>query len=342
MPKYVTLLRVKPAYDYLHQPNLLPILDAFILTDTSGVRMIRQPNISDITDVETSNPMSQTDTQTRLTADSSAIAARLADLPILFDALALETLSEDTRTKIALIDACLPQTQCGLCDHPDGCLPYAAAIVTKSEAHNKCVPGGQPVTDAIAEVLNREPMLDAAPSKWPLDTDSGRPTEVRAVIREDDCIGCTKCIPACPVDAIVGTGKHMHTIFTDLCTGCELCLAPCPVDCIDLVTVQRELSPVMRAQEQNELRQRYHTHLQRTAEQLADSSNAKPVVSMVEAKLNNAASQAVDISQEQARNTIAAAKLRTKIKKLEKQLSVREHAAKRAELIELQNQLAQL
>lgn len=165
---------------------------------------------------------------------------------------------------------------------------------------------------------------------------------MRAVIREDDCIGCTKCIPACPVDAIVGTGKHMHTIFTDLCTGCELCIAPCPVDCIDLVTVERTLSTAERTLEQEDLRQRYHTHLRRVSEQLADSSNSKPVVSMVEAKLNNAASQSLNISEAQAKNTIAAAKLRSKIKKLEKQLSVRPNESKQAELEGLQAELAQL
>ena len=169
-----------------------------------------------------------------------------------------------------------------------------------------------------------------------------RPHEVRAIIREDDCIGCTKCIPACPVDAIVGTGKHMHTIFTDLCTGCELCIAPCPVDCIDLVPIERELSAAERIQEQNELRQRYHTHLRRVTEQLADSSNSRPVVSMVEAKLNNASAQTIDINEQQAKDTIAAAKLRSKIKKLEKQLSVRPNPEKNAELAALQTQLSQI
>lgn len=193
-------------------------------------------------------------------------------------------------------------------------MPYATAIVLKGEPYNKCVPGGQPVTDAIAQTIGIDTHLTAAPSQWPIDMTSGRPTEVRAVIREDDCIGCTKCIPACPVDAIVGTGKHMHTIFTDLCTGCELCIAPCPVDCIDLVIVERELSPFERVAEQEDLRQRYHTHLKRVTEQLADTSNSKPVVSMVEAKLNNATSQSLNISEAQAKNTIAAAKLRTKIK----------------------------
>ena len=276
----------------------------------------------------------------------SSTHIRLVNLPILFDGLRIETLPADIQAKISRIDACLPQTQCGLCEHPDGCLPYAAAIVLDNEPYNKCVPGGQPVTDAIAQIINQDSSdiqpLNAEPSKWPIDVSSQRPVEVRAVIREDDCIGCTKCIPACPVDAIVGTGKHMHTIFTDLCTGCELCIAPCPVDCIDLVTVERTQSTAERTLEQEDLRQRYHTHLRRVSKQLADSSNSKPVVSMVEAKLNNAASQSLNISEEQAKNTIAAAKLRSKIKKLEKQLSVRPNESKQTELEALQTELAQL
>lgn len=280
------------------------------------------------------------------TTSNNSNLIRLANLPILFDSLDLERLPVATQAKIARIDACLPQTQCGLCDHADGCLPYAVAIVIDSEPYNKCVPGGQPVTDAIAQIINQDSSdiqpLNAEPSKWPIDVSSQRPVEVRAVIREDDCIGCTKCIPACPVDAIVGTGKHMHTIFTDLCTGCELCIAPCPVDCIDLVTVERTQSTAERTLEQEDLRQRYHTHLRRVSKQLADSSNSKPVVSMVEAKLNNAASQSLNISEEEAKNTIAAAKLRSKIKKLEKQLSVRPNESKQTELEALQAELTQL
>ena len=280
------------------------------------------------------------------TISNNSNLIRLTNLPILFDSLDIERLPAATQAKIARIDACLPQTQCGLCDHADGCLPYAVAIVIDNEPYNKCVPGGQPVTDAIAQIINQDSSgtqpLNAEPSKWPIDVSSQRPVEVRAVIREDDCIGCTKCIPACPVDAIVGTGKHMHTIFTDLCTGCELCIAPCPVDCIDLVTVERTLSTAERTLEQEDLRQRYHTHLRRVSKQLADSSNSKPVVSMVEAKLNNAASQSLNISEEEAKNTIAAAKLRSKIKKLEKQLSVRPNESKQTELEALQTELVHL
>ena len=284
----------------------------------------------------------------------SPIPARLTQLPILFDTLTLETLPAMIQAQIAQIDACLPQTQCGLCEHPDGCLPYATAIVTEGEAYHKCVPGGQPVTDAIWQILaadnpklsqdikvsqNINAPLTAMPSQWSIDPTTARPHEVRAIIREEDCIGCTKCIPACPVDAIVGTGKHMHTIFTDLCTGCELCIAPCPVDCIDLIPIERELTDAARAQEQDDLRLRYHTHLERVTQQLSDSSNAKPVVSMVEAKLNNAASQTLAISEQQARDTIKAASLRSKIKKLQKQLKVRPNDKKQAELESMQAEL---
>ncbi|WP_019673103.1 RnfABCDGE type electron transport complex subunit B [Psychrobacter lutiphocae] len=269
---------------------------------------------------------------------------RLNDLPILFNRLHLQSLSPQQQQQVAAVDACLPQTQCGLCDHPEGCLPYAVSIVVEEEPHNKCVPGGQPVSDAIAKIMARDP-LSARPSTWPVDPNTQRPTEVRAVIREDDCIGCTKCIPACPVDAIVGTGKHMHTIISDLCTGCELCLPPCPVDCIDLVQVPRSVAletAEYRAKEQAHLRGRYHTHLNRVAQQVADKSNTKPVTSMVETLLDNASHQNINIDAKTAKNTIAAAKIRTKIKKLERQLSIRQNDNKQAELADLKQQLAQL
>lgn len=122
--------------------------------------------------------------------------------------------------------------------------------------------GGQPVADALAQLLNR-PLLPAETSVWPVQAD-GRPQRMKAIIREDECIGCTKCINACPVDAIIGSGKLMHTILTDLCTGCELCIPPCPVDCIDLVEDTQALpSEQQRIAEQNDLRQRYYAHIQR-------------------------------------------------------------------------------
>ena len=133
------------------------------------------------------------------------------------------------------IDALLPQTQCGQCSYP-GCRPYAEAIAEGDEKINKCPPGGEGTIQAIADLLGVEPE--------PLDAEHGEEKESKmvAVIREDECIGCTKCIQACPVDAILGAAKQMHTVIADECTGCDLCLDPCPVDCIDMVPVDGGLS----------------------------------------------------------------------------------------------------
>ncbi|MCV2224139.1 electron transport complex subunit RsxB [Pseudomonas mercuritolerans] len=122
------------------------------------------------------------------------------------------------------IDALLPQTQCGKCGHP-GCKPYAQGIVD-GEPINKCPPGGEETIAALAELL-KIPVLELDISRGPA------PPQV-AFIREAECIGCTKCIQACPVDAIVGAAKLMHTVLIDECTGCDLCVAPCPVDCIEM------------------------------------------------------------------------------------------------------------
>ena len=125
------------------------------------------------------------------------------------------------------IDALLPQTQCGQCGYP-GCRPYAEAIASDEADINQCPPGGEAGVRALADLLGREPK--------PLNPDNGEPQPPRvALIDEDTCIGCTLCIQACPVDAILGAPKLMHTVIEDLCTGCDLCLPPCPVDCIDMV-----------------------------------------------------------------------------------------------------------
>ncbi|MNU86635.1 Electron transport complex protein rnfB [compost metagenome] len=125
---------------------------------------------------------------------------------------------------IQRIDALLPQTQCGKCGHP-GCKPYAEGIAS-GEPINKCPPGGNETINALAELLN-VPVLE-------LDVSRGSAPAQIAYIREAECIGCTKCIQACPVDAIVGAAKLMHTVIIDECTGCDLCVAPCPVDCIEM------------------------------------------------------------------------------------------------------------
>ena len=125
---------------------------------------------------------------------------------------------------IQRIDALLPQTQCGKCGHP-GCKPYAQGIAN-GEAINKCPPGGDETIAALAELL-KLPVMQ-------LDLSRGSAPPQIAYIREAECIGCTKCIQACPIDAIVGAAKLMHTVIIDECTGCDLCVAPCPVDCIEM------------------------------------------------------------------------------------------------------------
>lgn len=136
-------------------------------------------------------------------------------------------LQPDDGGLVESINATLPQTQCAQCGYP-GCRPYAEAIASGEADINQCPPGGEAGVRALAELLGREAK--------PLDPSRGetKPALV-AVIDEERCIGCTLCIQACPVDAIVGASRQMHTVLTAECTGCELCLPPCPVDCIDLV-----------------------------------------------------------------------------------------------------------
>jgi electron transport complex protein RnfB len=129
------------------------------------------------------------------------------------------------------IEAILPQTQCGQCNFP-GCRPYAEAIASGEADINQCPPGGEAGVMALADLLGMEGKA--------LNPENGqaKPRAV-AVIDEPACIGCTICIQACPVDAILGASKFMHTVIESECTGCELCLAPCPVDCIDMVVPRR-------------------------------------------------------------------------------------------------------
>lgn len=129
------------------------------------------------------------------------------------------------------INDLLPQTQCGQCGYP-GCKPYAEAIAS-GDAINKCPPGGDDTIASLASLLN----VRALPLDDALGTAGPR---MVAVIREAECIGCAKCIPACPVDAILGAPKYMHTVIESECTGCDLCIEPCPVDCIDMVPAEPE------------------------------------------------------------------------------------------------------
>jgi electron transport complex protein RnfB len=167
-----------------------------------------------------------------LIAQYPFLAAMLAlvGLGALFGALlgfAAEKFKTEGNFVVEQINAILPQTQCGQCGYP-GCRPYAEAIAD-GEAINRCPPGGEAGIAQLATLLDVEPI--------PLDEEHGEEQEIAAVafIHEDECIGCTKCIQACPVDAILGAAKQMHTVIASECTGCDLCVEPCPVDCIEMV-----------------------------------------------------------------------------------------------------------
>jgi electron transport complex protein RnfB len=130
------------------------------------------------------------------------------------------------------IDAILPQTQCGQCGYP-GCRPYAEAVAN-GDSISKCTPGGQAAIEKIAELMGVEPETE--------NQDDIEPIKTVAYIHEDMCIGCTKCIQACPVDAIVGGTKALHTVIESECTGCDLCVAPCPTDCIEMIPIETTMA----------------------------------------------------------------------------------------------------
>ncbi len=145
---------------------------------------------------------------------------------------------QDQTTLTARIDALLPQTQCRQCGYA-GCLPYAEAISSGAANLNRCPPGGDAVIKDLADLLQRPPVA--------LDATCGvAKAPAVALIDEAWCIGCTLCIQACPVDAIAGAAKLMHTVIAQECTGCELCIPPCPVDCITMMPLARPAEPNLR------------------------------------------------------------------------------------------------
>ena len=153
------------------------------------------------------------------------------------------------------LDALLPQTQCKACGY-DGCLPYANAISQGIDTIDKCRPGGERTLNALAKAtsLDPKPYLQTVLLQY-------KPTSL-VRIHHEHCIGCTKCITACPVDAVVGSAKHMHSILEDVCTGCDLCVEVCPVDCIesfDIMPRSESEEDVLAAQS----RQRYQKREQR-------------------------------------------------------------------------------
>jgi electron transport complex protein RnfB len=158
----------------------------------------------------------------------------------------------------ATIDAILPQTQCGQCGYP-GCRPYADAIATGDAPINQCPPGGDEVIAELALLLGQKAI--------PLNTAHGNAAPpVLAIIDEAVCIGCTLCIAACPVDAIVGARKLMHTVIAAECTGCALCLPPCPVDCIALAPTGAARDRDLQRSSALRLKERHQAHQLRYAE----------------------------------------------------------------------------
>jgi len=160
------------------------------------------------------------------------------------------------------IDALLPQTQCRACGY-EGCMPYASAISQGIDSIDKCRPGGERTLYALAEVTSLDPM----PYLETVLVNYKSSSVVR--IQYEHCIGCTKCLVVCPVDAVIGSAKHMHTILEDVCTGCDLCIDVCPVDCIESVDVAERTE-----QEEQQLaiqsRRRYQKRGRRLAQREQD------------------------------------------------------------------------
>ncbi len=160
------------------------------------------------------------------------------------------------------IDQLLPQTQCTRCGY-QGCTPYADAVASGVSDINQCPPGGTETIIALAALtgrpvtpLNRDNGIEAAPTV--------------AFIDEERCIGCTRCLPPCPVDAIAGAPRLMHTVIAELCTGCELCIAPCPVDCIVMVPILASTTPLLTLPPADDSRTRYQAHNARIERRAAE------------------------------------------------------------------------
>jgi electron transport complex protein RnfB len=160
------------------------------------------------------------------------------------------------------IDALLPQTQCTRCGYPT-CRDYAEAIAGGAAHINQCPPGGTETLLALAELTGREIA--------PLNPQNGLEHAPKvAFIDEDRCIGCTKCLPPCPVDAIAGARQRMHTVIAELCTGCELCVAPCPVDCILMIPLLASPLPELALPNAKASRERFQAHNVRLARRAAE------------------------------------------------------------------------
>ncbi len=210
------------------------------------------------------------------------------------------------------IEDLLPQTQCTKCGYP-ACRPYAEAIASGEASYNQCPPGGAEGVARLAALLGK-PVIPLNPVNGP-----ERPRPV-AVIDESLCIGCTLCIQACPVDAIVGAGKQMHTVVPQLCTGCDLCVAPCPVDCIAMVDVTGRHTgwDAWSQQQADEARSRHDFHvmrLRRDKEENDARLAAKAAAKLQALETEAAASPEQQAEQARKKAIVQAAIERARLKK---------------------------
>lgn len=236
-----------------------------------------------------------------------------------------------TSRRIPLVDqieALLPQTQCGKCGTP-GCRPYAEAIAAGTP-HNRCVPGGAATIAELAELLHK-PVL-------PLDPAFGIEPATRRVafIREAECIGCTKCLQACPVDAIMGAAKLMHTVIVDECTGCDLCVAPCPVDCIEM----HDLPKITDKSEQQARAKHYRARFEARNARLAREKAEREAPVITPPLVETAIKSGVATPADDKSRVIAAALARSNLKKAERKLA--EAAASGADTAALQAEVEKL
>jgi len=210
------------------------------------------------------------------------------------------------------IEDLLPQTQCGKCGYP-ACRPYAEAIANGQAAYNQCPPGGAAGIARLADLLV-QPLL-------PLNPINGvERSRTRAFIDEVACIGCTLCIQACPVDAIIGAAKQMHTVLADDCTGCDLCVAPCPVDCIAMIEVTPGLSgwAAWSQQQADQARTRHDfrsLRLRREKDENDARLAAKAAAKLQEINAIGTASAEEKTEQERKKAIIQAAIERARLKK---------------------------